>query len=465
MKKKFICGGIIAASSLITIGLTALIMNIFERKQEAKNPFYSIVEVTDKTEDPSIWGRNFPLQYEGYLQTKDMEGTYYGGSKPILHTPTDNDPRLIVSQSKIEKDSRLKKMLAGYSFSRDFREERGHAFMLEDQIFTERQLATNQPGTCLNCHASTYKAYKELGNGDITRGFEKINTLSYDKAKKLVKHPISCIDCHEPESMQLRITRPSFIEGIRAVKVSKGIENFDVNKDATHQEMRTYVCAQCHVEYYFKGEENRLIYPWINGLKADEILAYYNEINFKDWTHSETEASVLKAQHPEFEMWSQGIHAKSGVSCADCHMPYKRVGALKISDHHVRSPILTINNSCQVCHRKPESDLLSCIKDIQDKTSQMHSLALDAVVDLIDDIKLAIKKGFLNEQLTEARNYQRNAQFLVDFIGAENSTGFHAPQESARILLQSIDYARRGQLSIYKNLLFIPKNHKPELLK
>jgi nitrite reductase (cytochrome c-552) len=332
---------IVGGAVLATIVGVALLMNIFERKQEARNPFYRVVELTDDTEDPAVWGKNFPLQYDDYKRTVDQVRTRFGGSEAEPRTPTKADPRSIVAQSKIEEDPRLKVMWAGYAFAKDFREERGHAYMLDDQIFTERQQVAKQPGTCIQCHASVYVPYKKAGNGDIIKGFEKMNQMPYAEARKLVSHPVACIDCHDSSSMQLRVTRPGFIEGMRAFKASQGVQNYDVNKQATRQEMRAYVCGQCHVEYYFKGPEKRLVYPWAKGLKVEEIQAYYDQAKFKDWTHADTGAPVLKAQHPEFEMWSQGIHARSGVTCADCHMPYKREGALKISDHHVRSPCST----------------------------------------------------------------------------------------------------------------------------
>jgi nitrite reductase (cytochrome c-552) len=332
---------IVGGAVLATIVGVALLMNIFERKQEARNPFYRVVELTDDTEDPAVWGKNFPLQYDDYKRTVDQVRNRFGGSEAEPRTPTKADPRSIVAQSKIEEDPRLKVMWAGYAFAKDFREERGHAYMLDDQIFTERQQVAKQPGTCIQCHASVYVPYKKAGNGDIIKGFEKMNQMPYAEARKLVSHPVACIDCHDSSSMQLRVTRPGFIEGMRAFKASQGVQNYDVNKQATRQEMRAYVCGQCHVEYYFKGPEKRLVYPWAKGLKVEEIQAYYDQAKFKDWTHADTGAPVLKAQHPEFEMWSQGIHARSGVTCADCHMPYKREGALKISDHHVRSPCST----------------------------------------------------------------------------------------------------------------------------
>ncbi len=436
------------AAAIAAAAVTALLINIFERKQQARNPFYRVVELNDEIEDPAVWGKNSPLQFDGYQRTVDQQRTRYGGSEAIPRTPSQADPRSVTAQSRLEEDPRLKIMWAGYAFATDFREERGHAYMLDDQTFTERQEVTKQPGTCLHCHASVYVPYKKLGGGDLITGFEAMNRMPYFEARKLVSHPVSCIDCHNPETMQLRITRPAFLDGIRALKAGQGIPNYDVNTMATHQEMRAFVCGQCHVEYYFKGPEKRLTYPWDKGLKADQILSYYQENQFRDWLHGETAAPTLKAQHPEFEMWNQGIHARSGVACADCHMPYQRVGALKISDHHVRSPLLNINRACQTCHRWSEDELRERVHTIQDRTFEMRNVAMDALVALIGDIKAAAAGGASDAQLASARDEQRQAQFLLDFIEAENSMGFHASQEAMRILGTSIEHTRRGQIAI-----------------
>ena len=275
-----------------------------------------------------------------------------------------------------------------------------------------------------------------------------MNQMPYAEARKLVEHPVACIDCHDSGTMQLRVTRPGFLEGIRALKASQGVQNYDVNAQATRQEMRTYVCGQCHVEYYFKGPEKRLTYPWANGIKIENILAYYEENPHMDWTHAETGAPVLKAQHPEFEMYNQGIHARSGVACADCHMPYKREGALKISDHHVRSPLLNINRACQTCHNWPEEELTRRVHTIQDRTYELRNRALDAVVALIGDMKAARAAGKTDAELKTAMELQRRAQFMLDFVEAENSMGFHAPEEAARILGIAMDLARQGQLAV-----------------
>jgi nitrite reductase (cytochrome c-552) len=339
-------------------------------------------------------------------------------------------------------------MWAGYAFAVDFREERGHAYMLDDQTFTGRQQVAPQPGTCLHCHASVYVPYMKLGQGELSVGFEKMNHLPFQEARQLVTHPVACIDCHDPETMQLRVTRPGFIEGMRAFKAAQGVPDYDVNTMATRQEMRAFVCGQCHVEYYFKGPEKRLVYPWARGLKVEEMLAYYDDAGVKDWTHADTGAPVLKAQHPEFELWNQGIHARSGVVCADCHMPYKRVGALKISDHHVRSPVLNINRACQTCHKWPEEELKARVETIQERTFKLRNVAMDALMDLIKDLKAAKAAGKTDKDLATAQDFQRKAQFYLDFVEAENSTGFHAPQEAARILGESVDFSRKGQIAL-----------------
>jgi nitrite reductase (cytochrome c-552) len=435
-------------SALLAAAVTALLVNIVERKQEAKNPFFRVVELTDDTIDPAVWGKNFPLQYDAYLRTSDQKRTRYGGSEALPQAPTEADPRSVVAQERLDEDLRLKTMWAGYPFSVDFRKKRGHAYMLEDQTYTQRVTEFKQPGTCIHCHASVYGAYKKAGNGDLIKGFEAFNQMPYSEARKSFTHPIACIDCHDPETMALRVTRPGFLEGIRALKASQGVKDYDVNTMATRQEMRSYVCGQCHVEYYFKGDEKRLTYPWAKGLRVDQIADYYDEIGFKDWIHADTGTPQLKAQHPEFEMWNQGIHARSGVACADCHMPYTRVGALKISDHYVRSPLLNINNACQTCHKWPEEELLARAEKIQERTVELRNRAMDALMALIADIKAARAAGVPDAELEAARKAQRRGQFYLDFVESENSNGFHAPQEAARILGEAIDYFRQGQVSL-----------------
>ena len=228
---------------------------------------------------------------------------------------------------------------------------------------------------------------------------------------------------------------------------------YDPNVDGSRNEMRSFVCGQCHVEYYC-STKMPLTFPWGKGLRVDEIKAFWDATRFPDGTafydyeHQETGAHVLKAQHPEFELWNQGVHARSGVSCADCHMPYMREGATKVSDHWVRSPLLNINRACQTCHRFPEAELQARVDAIQQRNYDLLQRGGQALVGLLDAVGAAKARGATPDQLAAALQLQRRAQWRLDFIAAENSMGFHAPQEAARVLGEAIDYARQGQIAV-----------------
>lgn len=424
--------GLSAAVAAVTFLVTMLLMNISERKREALVTHLELAKLTEDTVDPAEWGKNFPREYDGFKRAVDTQRTKYGGSEAF---------------SRLEKDPRLKRIFAGYAFALDYREERGHAYSLKDQDQTERTKQRPQPGSCLQCHASIIPTYRKMGGGDILKGFEIVSSMSFADARRLVDHPIACIDCHDPKTMQIRVTRPGFLIGIKAYKKAQGIENYDPNTMATRQEMRSFVCGQCHVEYYFAGDNKIVTYPWAKGLKVEQIEAYYDELKFSDWKHAETGAAVLKAQHPEFELWNQGVHARSGVACADCHMPYLRQGAVKISDHHVRSPVLNLERACLTCHPFSAEEMKVRVEIIQDRNAALLSRAEDALLALLDEIKAARAAGVADPRLEAALTLQRRGQWRVDFVNAENSTGFHAPQEAARILAEAIDYARQGQLA------------------
>jgi len=468
---------IIVISALVAFLVAGLLTSIFERKQEARNPYVRLVEVNEETTDPAAWGVNWAREYDDYQRTAESTKTRFGGSESL-------------PAEKATAFPWLTRMFAGYAFAIDYRDRRGHAHMLQDQEQTRRVTERPQPGACLHCHASVIPTYRRLGDGDVLKGFEALTAMSYrDAHAEVVKtgssnpvaggtttsfqhvegaHPVSCVDCHDPRSMELRVTRPGFIRGIQALAAGTAevphldsIERwrrgnrampYDPNVDASRQEMRSFVCGQCHVEYYC-GPKTTLFFPWNNGLKVEQIESYYDAFKFPDghdfydWTHAETGANVLKAQHPEFETWSQGIHARSGVACADCHMPYKREGAMKVSDHWVRSPLLNVARACQTCHPYPEDEIRGRVAAIQDRTHTLLDRSAAALTDLFDSIATAKKAGAAEAQLTAILALQRKAQWRLDYVAAENSMGFHAPQETARVLAEAIDYARQGQLA------------------
>ena len=469
---------LLVLAALVGFATAALLTNIFEHKQEAKNTYVRLVDVNEDTTDPEPWGMNWPRQFDAYKRTSQSTRTVFGGSEAL-------------PEEKLERDPWLKRLFAGYAFAIDYRDRRGHAYMLADQEQTKRVTERPQTGACLHCHASVMPTYRRMGDGDVRKGFEALGKLDYPSAHaQLVAtgssnptgggtiaekhhaegaHPVSCVDCHDPKTMELRVTRPGFVSGIAALAESAEpvphlpsvelwrsgprSEPYDANRDASRQEMRSFVCAQCHVEYYC-GPKTTLFFPWSKGLRVEQLEQHYDQLTFADgqrffdWKHAETGAEVLKAQHPEFELWSQGIHARSGVSCADCHMPYMREGALKVSDHWVRSPLLNVSRACQVCHPYPESEITGRVTAIQQRTHDLMQRAAQAATDMLDALATAKKGGISEAALAPALELQRKAQWRLDFVAAENSMGFHAPQESARILGESIDYSRQAQLAV-----------------
>jgi len=402
----------------LMLGLAALLVNIQQRQEEAAQYPLKVVDIAEDELDPAVWGRNFPREYDRFVLTaNDTLSTTYGGS--ILY-------------SKLERYPVLKRLWAGYPFSVDYNEERGHFYALIDQKQTKRQEVVQQPGACANCHA----AEAPLLIAEL--GWETFNRTPYKELADRLHLGTSCHDCHDPKTMNLRITRPAFINAMQA----RGI---DVTQ-ATRQEMRTYVCAQCHVEYYFLGDNKILTFPWSQGYTIDDIQAHYDKYGFKDWTHQETGAPMIKIQHPEFEMFTTSIHYRSGVSCADCHMPYIREGAVKISDHWLRSPLTNINKACQTCHRQTEQELIDRVALIQDRTAELLRRTEAALVAAIDAIVAAQQAGASDADLALARQLHREASMRWDFVFSENSTGFHSPQEAARVLATAIDLARQAQL-------------------
>ncbi|HET9596584.1 MAG TPA: ammonia-forming cytochrome c nitrite reductase subunit c552 [Anaeromyxobacteraceae bacterium] len=513
--------------ALVALGAAALLVNIAERKNEARHAYVKLAEVTENDVDPAKWGTNWPREYDAYKRTSEPTATKYGGAAGA----SEGQP----APQKAERDPWLKRVFAGYLFAVDYRDRRGHAYMLFDQEATKRNVPAEnkQSGNCLHCHGSIMPLYKKLGKEaapnapeaeQIQAGLVKVSEMSYwDAHKELEKlsggkaHPVSCVDCHDSQSMEVRVTRPAFIAGLQKLAASgadvphlpsiekwrKGgrAKAYDPNLDGTRQEKRSYVCGQCHVEY-FCGKGMTIFFPWAEGLKVEQMEHLYDTTQvkgkrFKDWTHAETGFEVLKAQHPEFEVWSMGIHARSGVACADCHMPYKREGAQKISDHWVRSPLLQPSRSCAQCHPAYGDDELKArVTAIQDRHFALLTRAGNAAVQMIDAI-VAVRKPYddkardgavaaakaklekdeafqklpKEEQdkkmgaevkanlltawreviektpaLQELENLQRAAQWRLDYVAAENSMGFHAPQELARILGESIDLSRQAQL-------------------
>lgn len=419
-----------AGTVLVVFMLGLLASSIVERRAEAvfayapQNNFKRFEPRNEK------WGANFPREYETYMQTADTTfRSKYNGTATV--DMLDLNPGHVI-------------LWAGYPFSADYKQGRGHYYAITDIINTLRTGAPNDttpsplPNTCWTCKSPDVpRLMLQMGIAEFYKG-------SWDKLGAEVVNHIGCADCHDPKTMALTITRPALIEAFE-------LQGKDITK-ATHQEMRSLVCAQCHVEYYFDKHKIEgvayLTFPWINGESAEQMESYYDSIGFSDWTHSLSKTPMIKAQHPDYELFKTGIHAKRGVACADCHMPYMSQGGVKFTDHHIQSPLNNIANSCQVCHREETEQLIKDVNERQEKIKENSSALEQILVKAHIEAKFAWDKGATEEQMKSILAYIRKAQWRWDFSVASHGASFHSPVETGRIISTGIKYAQEARIEL-----------------
>jgi nitrite reductase (cytochrome c-552) len=410
-------GWVIFLTTLVIVFLVGLFgASIIERRNETGYLLQMKRPINPGEPRSQIWGESFPREYESYLLTRDTTfRSKYAGSATV---------------DMLERYPDLVILWAGYAFAKGYYQGRGHMHTIEDVRNTLRT-GQPQPATCWSCKSP-----------DVPRMMKKIGIAEFYHSKwadlgSEIINPIGCADCHDSKTMNLTITRPALIEAFQR-------QGKDIN-DATHQQMRSLVCAQCHVEYYFKGDGKYLTFPWDKGVSADSIEKYYDETNFTDFVHFLSKTPIIKAQHPDWELWQKGIHGERGVSCADCHMPYKTEGGVKTTDHHIQSPLANISNSCQVCHRESEETLRKNVYDRQDKINELLVTAEDILVRAHIEAKTAWDHGATQEQMKEVLTFIRHAQWRWDFVAASHGGSFHAPIECARLLATSIQKAEEAR--------------------
>ncbi|MCC6933213.1 MAG: ammonia-forming cytochrome c nitrite reductase [Deltaproteobacteria bacterium] len=413
---------------VFVLGLFAA--TILGRRNEAIFAYKPATDIRPYEPRNSFWGKYFPREFETYEKTAETNfRSKYNGSEKIDMLA--EDPRLVV-------------LWAGYAFSTDYSQGRGHHYAIQDIRETLRTGAPKNeqdgstPNTCWTCKSP-----------DVARLMSEMTPEEFYKGKwasrgSEIVNSIGCADCHDPASMNLRITRPALSEAFSR-------QGKDINA-STQQEMRSLVCAQCHVEYYFKGEGKYVTFPWDKGITVEAIEDYYDSYQFNDWTHSISKAPMLKAQHPDWEIAQMGIHAQRGVSCADCHMPYIAEGAVKFTNHHIQSPLAMINTSCQVCHRESEEELKRNVYDRQTKVFELRVKAEDHIVRAHFEAKKAWDLGAKPEEMAEILKLIRHAQWRWDWTAAGHGSSFHAPLEMARILGTAIDKAQQARLLLVKLL-------------
>jgi len=434
-------------TAIVVFFLGMLASSVINRKNEAKFAYTPVVKIKDNEPRNDVWGKNFPKEYQSYLQTLDTNfASFQGGSSMI--DLLEEDPKLVI-------------LWAGYGFSKDYNQGRGHYYAIDD---IQNSLRTGSPtgkddgpmpATCWTCKSPDVP---RLMN---EKGIDEFYSGKWAGKGSEVVNNIGCADCHNPTDMSLQISRPALVEAFDAM-------GEDISQ-ATHNEMRSLVCAQCHAEYYFKkdipGKEGipYLVFPWKNGTGVDEMEKYYDDIAFSDWTHSLSKAPMLKAQHPGYETYLTGVHADRGVSCADCHMPYKSEGGQKFTDHHIQSPLNNVANSCQVCHRQETNKLIENVYTRQKKSAQTRLELESSLVMAHLEAKKAWDLGASEEQMKDILQDIRHAQWRWDYGAASHGGSFHSPVEIARVYATGLVKAQDSRIKLARLLADLGYNQPIEM--
>ncbi|HPE54991.1 MAG TPA: ammonia-forming cytochrome c nitrite reductase [Bacteroidales bacterium] len=426
---------LLAATILVVFLLGILASSIIERRAETAYVYKPQVKINDYEPRNEVWGKNYPREYQSYMQTAetDFKSKYNGNTMIDM---LEVDPRLVV-------------LWAGYGFSKDYNQGRGHVYAVEDLRNSLRtggpkdENSGPMPSTCWSCKSP-----------DVPRTMNQAGIAEFYKGKWArlggeIVNPIGCADCHDPETMNLMITRPALVEAFER-------QGKDIT-EASHQEMRSLVCAQCHVEYYFNKNVAEgaayLVFPWDNGYTAEDMEEYYDNMEFADWTHALSKAPMLKAQHPGYETYMTGVHAARGVSCADCHMPYKSEGGQKYTDHHIQSPLNNVANSCQVCHRQETTQLLKDVFERQDRIIENRDKLEELLVRAHVEAKKAWDLGATEDQMKAILQDIRHAQWRWDYAAAAHGGSFHSPVEIGRVIGTGLTIAQEGRIKLARLLL------------
>ncbi|MFI3240081.1 MAG: ammonia-forming cytochrome c nitrite reductase [Bacteroidales bacterium] len=432
IKSKPIIGwGIFAVAMVAVFVLGLLAASIIERRAEISTLYANkVVEITGINAKNEEWGVNYPREYDTWKKTKQMDFS----SKHLGNTPED----------VLEARPEMVVLWAGYAFSRDYSAPRGHMHAIADITNTLRTGTPDenhsdmQPSTCWTCKSPDVpRMMHEKGIAEFYKAGWSANGAE-------VVNPIGCADCHNPETMKLTITRPALIEAFE--RQGRDIE------DATPQEMRSLVCAQCHVEYYFKGDGKYLTFPWDGGMTVEAMEEYFDNAEYKDWVHALSRTPMIKAQHPDYELFIIGPHGQRGLSCADCHMPYRSEGGIKYSDHQVTSPLKNISSTCQTCHHDSEEQLMNYVYEYQDKALEIRDRVEVELSKAHILAKIAWDNGATDKDMAAALKLIRQAQWRWDFAVASHGGSFHAPVETQRILAHGLDKSMQAQLELQKTL-------------
>ena len=428
-----------AMAIVFVLGL--LVSSLMERRAEVASVFNNKREVfTDSiVAQNERFAKDYPREYETWAMTEDTSYVgKYNSSQEV---------------DVLEESPDICILWAGYAFSREYNTPRGHHHAIEDM---RKILRTGnpgiggdkdmQPGTCWTCKGPDVpRMMREMGVGNFYHA-------RWSELGPEIHNTIGCSDCHDARTMDLKPARPALYEAW--TRVGKDV------KKASHQEMRSLVCAQCHTEYYFikdgdpqnPGKADYLVFPQDKGLTCEAAEEYFDSIGFYDYIHPLSKTPILKAQHPGYEVFKQGIHGQRGVSCADCHMPYKTEGGVKFTDHHIMSPLANIDRTCQTCHRQDAETLRKNVEERFDKVYNVLRPAEKELTIAHIEAKFAWDKGATEQEMKPVLAAIRKSQWRWDYAMAGHGAPFHAPQECVRLLSHSLGQAQTARRLIAKIL-------------
>ena len=384
------------------------------------------------------WGAIFRDQHQTWLKTQetDFRSKHMGNYK----------------ESSLEARPDMVVLWAGYPFSKDYSTPRGHMYAIDDMRVSLRPATPVAetdgplPATCWSCKSfDVIRMMNQYSEGGTKDGATEFFKKQWGALGPEIVNPIGCGSCHSASDMSLEVKQPALIDALKR-------QDIDVSQ-ASNADKRSLVCAQCHVEYYFQAPNRTLVFPWDKGYTMEDMEAYYDEINFADWTHALSKTPMLKAQHPDYELAMFGTHGMRGVSCADCHMPMTSDGKSNFSNHQISSPLRNIKESCQSCHAdRTEDELRSFVEFNQDKVSEIRNRVEPELVKAHIMAKAAWDNGATEAEMAPALKLIRQAQWRWDYGVASHGASFHAPVETQRILAMALDKSYQAQMELQKIL-------------
>ncbi len=406
--------------------------------------------IADNEHDPAEWGKIYPFHYESWQKTKEPKPA----NRSKYRKGWDKDR---VTYDRLSEYPYQALLYNGWGFGIEYNEPRGHFYMITDQLEIDPSRVA-PGGVCLACKSPFHKEFvKSKGEAYLKAPYTKAVDMLPSKHKTL---GVACIDCHDNKTMGMRTNKWHILKGMDLIG----------KKEFNHQDNKMLACSQCHMTYYVPRDKagktaGDVIPPWtgakwgnisIEKIIADLLTDYQRE----EWTQTVTGFRMPYIRHPEFEFFTKSsVHYNAGVTCIDCHMPYKRVGNMKMTDHDITSPLKTEPEmrACAQCHTESADWLKKQVVTIQDRTSSLlnragYQTAVTAkLFELLHKEQKSGKK-FDIAPYEKAKKFYKEAFLRVVFVGAENSTGFHNPSEAGRVLGDAIAYGNKSEILIRQML-------------